>query len=311
MTNAPRSSKNERRDAAREKAREQRLRQQRREKRNRVVLQASIGVVIIAIVAVVAVIIVNSVRPPGPGPKNMANGGISLEGAKLTAIRTAAPAADATPTPQPTVGGGRVLIQAYEDFGCPVCQQFEQTYGAQIKQLVTSGAAVIQYHPVAILDRSFTDLDYSTRAANAAAAVANYSPDTFSAFHSLMYQTDVQPKEGSAGLTDDRLIALVKQSGAKNLTQIDKAIRDQTFKNWVGQRTDEFTSDSGPLKDVDFSKRLGTDGTQSGPGTPELIVNGQYWDGKTDFGAFVTSVGGALTTATPTPTPTPSATASK
>jgi protein-disulfide isomerase len=311
MTNAPRSSKNERRDAAREKAREQRLRQQRREKRNRVVLQASIGVVIIAIVAVVAVIIVNSVRPPGPGPKNMANGGISLEGAKLSAITTPAPSADSTPTPSPTVGGGRVLIQAYEDFGCPICQQFEETYGAQIKQLVTSGAAVIQYHPVAILDHSFTDQDYSTRAANAAAAVANYSPDAFYKFHTIMYRTDVQPKEGSAGLTDDRLIALVKESGATNLTQIDKAIRDQTFKNWVGQRTDEFTSDSGAEKGVDFTKRVDQNGQPAGAGTPTLIVNGQYWDGKTDFGSFVTQVGGAASgTPSATPSTTPSASSS-
>ena len=100
MSNAARASKNERRDAAREKAREQRLRQQRRERRNRVVLQASIGVVILAIVAVVAVVIVNSVRPPGPGPRNMADGGITIQGAKLAAVTTSAPAADATPTPQ-------------------------------------------------------------------------------------------------------------------------------------------------------------------------------------------------------------------
>ncbi len=311
MTNAPRSSKNERRDAAREKARQQRVRQQRRERRNRVVLQASIGVVIVAIVAVVAVIIVNSVRPPGPGPRNMANGGISLQGSGLTAIATAAPAANATPSPQPTVGGGKVLIQAYEDFGCPVCQQFETQYGAQIKQLVTSGAAVIQYHPIAILDHSFTDNDYSTRAANAAAAIANYSPDAFYKFHTIMYETGVQPKEGTAGLTDARLIAIAKQAGASNMSSIETAIKDQTFKNWVGKRTDEFVGDSGPLKNVDFSKRIGTNGARVGPGTPELIVNGQYWDGKTDFGAFVTSVGGAITTATPTPTPTPTPSASK
>lgn len=306
MTNAPRGSKNERRDAAREKAREQRLRQQRRERRNKVALQATIGVVIVAIVAVVAVIIVNSVRPPGPGPRNMANGGISIEGAGLTAITTAAPAADATPTPQPTVGGGKVLIQAYEDFGCPACQSFEQTSGTQIKALITSGAAVVQYHPVAILDNNFTDGDYSTRAANAAAAVANYSPNTFPAFHSLLYETSVQPKEGTAGLTDDRLIALVKQVKPTNLAQITKAIRDQQFKSWVGARTDEFTSDSGPLKGVDFSQRLLSNGSPAGPGTPTVIVNGQYWDGKTDFGSFVTSVGGAISTASPTPTPSAS-----
>jgi hypothetical protein len=299
------TSKNERRDAAREKAREQRLRQQRKERRNRVVLQASIGVVILAIVAVVAVIIVNSVRPPGPGPRNMANGGIAIQGARLTAIGTDAPAAAATPTPRATSADGRVLIQAYEDFGCPSCQAFEQTYGAQIKQLVTSGAAIIEYHPVAILDRSFTDGDYSTRAANAAAAVANWSPNSFAAFHALLYRTDVQPKEGTAGLTDDRLIELVKQVKPTDLDQIEKSIRDQQFKNWVGARTDEFTSDSGPLKGVDFSKRVDSTGAKTGPGTPEVLVNGQYYDGKTNFGAFVTSVGGAVSAS-----PSPSASAS-
>lgn len=304
MTNAPRGSKNERRDAAREKAREQRVAQQRRERRNRVVLQASIGVVIVAIVAVVAVVIMNSVRPPGPGPKNMANGGISLQGADLTVISTPAAAAGSTTSPQPTLSSGKVLIQAYEDFGCPICQQFEEQYGSQIKQLVTSGAAVIQYHPVAILDNSFPpDNNYSTRAANAAAAIANYSPNAFYKFHTIMYKSSVQPEEGSAGLTDARLIAIAKQAGATNMSKIETAIKNQTFKNWVGQRTDEFVASSGSLSAVKFPA------SHTSAGTPTLIVNGQYWDGKTDFGAFVTQVGGAVGTATPTPTP--SATASK
>lgn len=306
MSNAPRS-KNERRDAAREKAREQRLRQQRRERRNKVVLQASIGLVIIAIVAVVAVIIVNSVRPPGPGPKNMANGGITISGADLKATRTNADPASATPTPQTTAAGGTVLIQAFEDFGCPACQQFEATNAALIKELVTSGAAVIEYHPVAILDNRFTDNSYSTRAANAAAAVANWSPDTYPAFHALLYQTSVQPTEGGPGLTDERLIALVEQVKASNQTQIAAAIRDEQFKAWVQARTDEFTSDSGALKGVDFTKRVDQTGAQVGAGTPTVLVNGQYYDSSTAFGAFVTSVGGAYSP-TPTPTPTPSPT---
>ena len=304
MSNASRASKNERREAAREKAREERVRQQRRERRNRVVLQTAIGVVIVAIVAIVAVVIVNSVRPPGPGPRNMANGGISIQGADLTAVTTAAAAAAATPTPQATVPGGRVLIQAYVDFGCPACQSFEQKYGAQVRNLVTSGAAVVQYHPVAILDRSFTDGNYSTRSANAAAAVANWSPNAFPAFLDLLYGTTVQPKERGPGLTDDRLIALVKQAKATNVPQISKAIRDQRFKNWVGARTDEFIDKTGPLSAV----KIPADNRGS---TPTIVVNGKYWDGTTDFGAFVTSVGGAAPAtpsasagATPSPSPT-------
>ncbi len=297
MSNAGRQSKNERRDVAREKARQQRERQQRRERRNRLVLQLSIGLVIVAIVAVVAVVLANSVRPAGPGPRNMANGGITITGADLKAVTTAGSSPNATPTPEPTRSGGTVLIQAWEDFGCPDCKQFEDQNAAEIQQLVKSGAAQVQYFPVAILDLHFTDRDYSTRAANAGAAVANWSPDSYAKFHALMYQD--QPEEGGAGLTDAKLMAIVKQAGATHLQQIDAAIKAQTYKNWVGDRTDEFDHDGGALADVKFPA------SHTGAGTPTVLVNGRYYDGSTSFGSFVTSVGGAYTAA-PSPTPTSS-----
>lgn len=301
MSNASRPpSKNERRDAAREKAREQRVRQQRRERRNRVVLQASIGVVILAIVAVVAVVIVNSVRPPGPGPRNMANGGITITGAAFEPVTTGAAAPAATPTPE-TASTGKVLIQIFEDFGCPYCNQFETANSTQIEALVKSGAASVQYFPVAILDRSFSD-QYSTRAANAAAAVANWSPKTYYAFHEDLYEQ--QPTEGGAGLTDDKLIEIARTAGASNMTQIEKAIRDQQFKNWVGTRTEEFSSKAGALADADIpSTSVGS--------TPTVLVNGKLYPGAPGdaaaFGNFFTTTGGAATpgsSASPTPSPT-------
>src|SRR3954447_17884677 len=70
--NEPRPSKNQRRDAAREKARQLREEQKKKDRRKRILLQTGIGVALIAIVAIVVVIITSSVRPAGPGPKNMA-----------------------------------------------------------------------------------------------------------------------------------------------------------------------------------------------------------------------------------------------
>ena len=303
MSNA-RPSKNERRDAAREKAREQRLKQQRREKRNRAVLQLSIGVVIVAIVAVVALVIVNSVRPAGPGPRNMANGGITISGASLKAVTTGAAEADTTPTPEPTTSG-KALIQIFEDFGCPYCMQFETANTAYIQGLVKSGAAEVQYFPVAILDRSFSDR-YSTRAANAAAAVANWSPDEYPDFHARLYAA--QPAEGGAGLSDARILQIAKEAGVRNLAQITNAVKDGQYEKWVASRTDEFSSKAGALAKVKISpsKNIGS--------TPTVVVNGQYYSGAPDdpsaFGAFVTSVGGAYT-GTDSPSATPSPTASK
>ena len=138
-----RQSKNDRRDAAREKARLLREQQQRRQRRNRVLLQGGIAVVVLAVVAVVSLIIINAVRPPGPGPKNMAADGITITQADR-AVRTPATPAGAKPAAPPTPSSGRIVIRTYEDFGCPFCGQFEQTNGAYIASLLKAGTASLK-----------------------------------------------------------------------------------------------------------------------------------------------------------------------
>lgn len=304
VTGTPRPSKNERRDAAREKARLLREQQQRRQRRNRVLLQGGIAVVVLAIVAVVALVIINAVRPPGPGPKNMASDGITItQGGN--AVRTAAVPAGGDPAAPPTPSTGKIVIRTYEDFGCPFCGQFEKTNSAYITSLLKTGSATLTIYPVSILDRSFSGSKYSTRAANAAAAVANYSPDQFSAFHTLLYAN--QPAEGSQGLSDDELIAYAKQAKVSNLAQITAAIQGHRFFNWVGDATDRFLKGGLPSSNV-----------KSVQGTPIVIVNGKQYTGSlTDASAFSTFV---LQTAdayksTPTPSasasPSPSASPSK
>jgi protein-disulfide isomerase len=303
-----RPSKNERRDVAREKAREARLKQQRRERRNRLFLQGGIGLVVLAIVAIVAIVLVNSVRPAGPGPKNMADDGIRIT-TGLTAERTGALPAGATPH-QRAAAAGKVAIRVYEDFGCPYCEQFETTDGAYVKSLVTSGKATLQIYPVAILDNNFAGTQYSTRAANAAAAVANSSPDRFYAFHGLLYAN--QPKEGGPGLSDDQLIGYAKQAGVQNLAAITKAIKDHTYFSWVQSATDRFLKAGFPGTNIhseaDIQKALGS--TQAGIGTPMVFVDGKYFTGSlTDANAFRTAVlktDAYTPSATPTPTPTAS-----
>jgi protein-disulfide isomerase len=300
----PRPSKNERRDAAREKAREERLRQQRRERRNRIVLQASIGVVVLAIVAIVAVVLVNSIRPPGPGPRNMADDGIVIT-TGLTAETTGALASGAKPSQRPAPSG-KVAIRTYEDFGCPICGDFEKTNASYITGLIQGGQATLQIYPVSILDRQFQGTQYSTRAANAAAAVANYSPNQFSAFHALLYAH--QPAEGSSGLTDDQIIAYAKQAKVTNLGAITAAIRDHQFFSWVDAATKRFLkanfAGTNVHSEADINRLLGTN---LGIGTPMVFVNGKYYAGNVtnaaQFKSFVLSAGAAFT---PTPSPSPS-----
>jgi protein-disulfide isomerase len=297
VTGAPRQSKNDRRDAAREKARLLREQEQRRQRRNRALLQGGIAVVVLAIVAVVSLVIINAVRPPGPGPRNMASDGITItQGDK--AVRTGSTPAGAKPAGAPTPSSGKIVIRTYEDFGCPFCGQFEQTNSAYIASLLKSGSATLTIYPVSILDRNFQGSKYSTRSANAASAVANYSPDQFYAFHKLLYAN--QPAEGSSGLSDDQLIAYAKQAKVTNLPAISAAIRDHRFSNWVGDATDRF-----------LKGNLASSNVKAVQGTPIVIVNGKQFTGaptdKAAFSSFVLQTASAFKS---TPTPTPSASAS-
>ena len=239
-----RPSKNQRRDAARNKATLLREEQKKKDRRNKVFLQGGIAVAAVAIVAIVALIIMNSIRPAGPGPANMASDGILIsEGMK--AVKTSALQPDAKPVASVPDSTGTVAdIRVYVDYLCPFCGEFETTNSAQIAKWVDSGAATVEIHPVSILTSKSAGTQYSLRAANAAACVANYSPNDFYALNAALFAN--QPKEATAGLSNDRIKKIVKSSGVTtSLTQINSCIDDTTYKSWVLAATDRALT--GPL----------------------------------------------------------------
>jgi protein-disulfide isomerase len=109
----------------------------------------------------------------------------------------------------------KAVIGLYEDFLCPVCNQFEQQFGPTISQLIDSGAIAADYYMVAILDRP-ANQNYSSRASSAAYCVADEdkTPDkeVFRRFHSALYAQ--QPSEtGTTFPTNAQLIELARQAG--------------------------------------------------------------------------------------------------
>lgn len=306
-TGDSRPTKNQRRDAAREKARKLREEQKKKERRNKFLLQGSLIVVVLAIVAATVLIITSTIKPPVPGPLNMLSDGIKI-GENLDAVHTPALQPGDEPIPSASNNSSSILdIRVYVDYLCPICGHFEAANAAQIKKLVTDGAATLEIHPVAILDRLSMGTKYSTRSANAMACVANYSPDNAFEFSALLFEN--QPQENTAGLSDDQIVALAKEAGVvSKFKDVSSCITDQKFKNWVAGATDRFTSN--PLPGVAEQPER--------PGTPTIYVNGQLYKytynsqtGEFDpaeFAAFITKVLGAdfSDSATPTPTPTPS-----
>ena len=294
-----RLTKNERRDAAREKARILREEQKKKDRRGKVLLQGGIILGSLAIIAIIALVLVNSIKPEGPGPANMASDGIQISQGNI-ALTTPALTPSQTPVPNPRDTNSKaVSIQMYVDYLCPICGQFEATNGAYITSLLDNGGATVEIHPIAILDRLSQGTKYSTRATNAAACVANYSPNNFFAFHTALFAN--QPAENSTGLTDDQIIALANQAKVDKATQISDCIKNQTFKAWATAATARALN--GPITNTNVDKVQGT---------PTVIVNGLKYEGSVSdlptFQAFVIQAAGSTfnqnSTATPTPTPT-------
>ena len=298
MSDSSRLTKNEKREAAREKARQLREEQKKKERRTRLFLQGGIILASLAIIAVITIVIVNSTRPQGPGPANMASDGIQI-GQGFIATPTPALQPGEDPIPNEPVEG-ELNIQIFVDYLCPICGQFEATNGDYISSLLENGGVTVDIHPITILDRASQGTKYSTRAANAAACVANYSPNQFYDFHLALFAN--QPAEGTTGLSDDELIALAEGAKVQNAENIASCIKDQQFKGFVDASTKRALTGPIPNSNVDKVQ-----------GTPTVIVNGIKYEGPVNdlasFQAFIVQAAGESfnesSTSTPTPTPTP------
>jgi protein-disulfide isomerase len=296
-------SKNQRRAAARQKAQTARKKQKRRQKTGRLLLQGGIALALVAVVVIVVVVITNSIRPAGPGPANMASDGIRI-GQDFVAETTPALDADDDPVPsETTAASDTVDIVVYLDYLCPICGQFEAANNEYIAGLVDSGAATVEYHPVAILTNQSVGTRYSNRAANAAACVANHSPNSFFDFNTALFEQ--QPEEGTRGLDDAALSDIASGiEGVVDPARIATCIDDEKFGSWVTAATQRAIDGPIPNSTVDAL-----------PGTPLVLVNGQRYDPSLPFtneefrNFVVTAAGNSYadnSTATPTPAPSES-----
>ncbi|WP_182065330.1 DsbA family protein [Curtobacterium sp. ME12] len=302
---AARAARNERREAARQRAQRARTQQKRRQRGVRLGLQIGLGVVLLAAATIVTLVLVDSVKPAGPGPSTMSQGGITIGQGLEPVTASASGSASASPSSAATDSAGTVRITLYVDYLCPGCGQFEQANGDYIEDLVDSGAATVDIHPVAILSNRSQGTKYSLRAANAAACVAEHSPNQFYAVNQALFAK--QPDEGTPGLTDAELTDVVTGvQGLQERSAVRSCIADQDYAKWVDEQTTAVSDGTIPgstLKEF--------------PGTPLVLVNGQRYEltspvTNDDFRTFVVTAAGA-TDATPTPTPsaTPSPTPTK
>ncbi len=133
-------------------------------------------------------------------------------------------------------------VDVYEDFMCPVCGQFDAVNKDDLDAVRENGDIQLYVHPISILDRNSQGTRFSTRAANAAATVADASPEHFLQFTSLMYQN--QPEPGSAGLSDDEIAQIAIEVGVPE--DVAATFKDGLFTKWVLAATEQSSKDGVP-----------------------------------------------------------------
>lgn len=244
MSTPPRPTKAVRRDEARAEALRLREEQQKTARRQRTIAVGALVVGLAVVATVVAVILgqgksasLDDVAAP---PGATASGGIPV-GADGIAGTTDGSADDAT------------TVTLYSDFMCPVCGAFESLNGPVLDEYRERGDIVVEYHPVSILDRASAGTAYSTRAANAAAVVAEQAPEAFVAFMTALF-TD-QPAENTAGLSDDEIAQRAVDAGVP--ADVAATFVDGKFTDWVTASTDQASKDLGQL------------------GTPTILIDGK------------------------------------
>jgi hypothetical protein len=211
-------------------------------------------------------------------------------------------APSATPVPSETNPVDVIEIRLYVDYLCANCGAFETNNSEQLRKWVSSGAATLEIHPIALLTTKSAGTQYSLRAANAAACVANYSPDQFFDFNRLMFEHE--PSQTSVGLTDDKIAGYAEQAGAGSMSDIRRCIQDKTYADWTQRALSR--ASTGPLPNSEVKRVTADD-------LPLVLVDGQRFTGSvtdaTDFRAFIQQAQGQrYSTGSPTPTPTATAT---
>ncbi|CAH0219981.1 MULTISPECIES: thioredoxin domain-containing protein [unclassified Microbacterium] len=187
-------------------------------------ISAAVVVVLVALGALV-VVLNNQATAPGTAPSsaivNEETGAISF-------------------------GEGETEVDTFVDFMCPICGDFEDTYGEQLQSAAADDKITLNLHPISILDRYSQNTEFSTRAASAVYCVAAEAPDSALDYFNLLFAN--QPEENTAGLSDDELASLADQVGAGAAAD---CIADGTYKRFVTSQTNDHDIQGTPTVEID------------------------------------------------------------
>ena len=149
---------------------------------------------------------------------------------------------------------GVPVVDIYEDFQCPICQQFEGLNGKYINSLITDKKATVKFHSLSFIGPE------SVRAANAGACANDEGK--FVDMHLALYANQAS-SENSGAWSNDRLIEIAKAAGISSGSFSD-CVKGAKYQGWVG-------------KVAEAGSKAGVNST------PTVFVNGKEIDRNTEY----------------------------
>ncbi|MFC0597054.1 DsbA family protein [Streptomyces palmae] len=207
---------------ARARLRAQQRRDRARAKRRRVLLVAVAAVAVLGAAAGIGVLVSHRGRGGGTGPVVAPAGATGPDKLVIPVGRAGAPA----------------TLSVYEDFRCPACKQFEDTFRGTIHDLTGKGTMKAEYRLVTIIDGNLGGSG-SLNAANAAACAQDLGG--FPAYHDVLYTH--QPIETDDAYADkDTLIKLAGTVGGLDTPAFRRCVREGVHNGWVRKSTKDFSN---------------------------------------------------------------------
>jgi protein-disulfide isomerase len=158
----------------------------------------------------------------------------------------------------------KITVDAYEDFLCPICQEFESANFTDIEKQLQAGTVKVRYHMINLLDSHSVPAGYSMLAANTALAVATAAPDKFMDFHYSLYQK--QPAENGPGWTQAQLTSLADRLGVSG-GAFQSVVDNKTYDNQINTNLNAASNNQSLFQ-------TNSDGSR-GFGTPTIVANGK------------------------------------
>ncbi|MEU0116855.1 thioredoxin domain-containing protein [Streptomyces bobili] len=220
------SEKNrDRKRTARERLAVEREKQKSAERRRRTLIVAASVVCVLGLAAVIGIVAANAGKDDGGDSAGPVVAPSGAQGKDALAIPVGKESAAST-------------LTVWEDFRCPACKSFEDTYRSTVHELTDAGKLKVEYHLATIIDGNMGGSGSRT-AANAAACAQDAGK--FPAYHDVLYEN--QPQETDDSFADrDKLFELAGKVHGLVTPAFRTCVEKGTHDSWVDKSNQAFRS---------------------------------------------------------------------